>query len=56
MLEQEATPDMISAREQIVSRSRLSISEDHAKALLFPVSDPADYTCGVAPEVDGGSL
>jgi len=56
MTERLASPKMLRERERLVPKNRLGTPEDHANAVLFLVSDFADYVCGTAIDVDGGSL
>jgi NAD(P)-dependent dehydrogenase (short-subunit alcohol dehydrogenase family) len=55
-LEKVATEESLAARKRSVPQGRLATPEDQAKAVLFLVSDLADHVCGVALDVDGGSL
>ncbi len=56
MMSEVATPETLRARKKSVPRGRLSTPEDQANAVLFLVSDLAGHICGVALDVDGGSL
>jgi NAD(P)-dependent dehydrogenase (short-subunit alcohol dehydrogenase family) len=56
MTDQLATAETVEQLQKSVPRGRLSTPEDQAKAVLFLVSDLADFICGVALDVDGGLL
>lgn len=56
MLERAATPETLRERRKSVPLGRLATPQDQADAVLFLVSSLADFICGVAVDVDGGSL
>jgi NAD(P)-dependent dehydrogenase (short-subunit alcohol dehydrogenase family) len=56
MMAQVATAEALHERKKSVPRGRLATPEDQARAVLFLVSDLADFICGVALDVDGGAL
>jgi NAD(P)-dependent dehydrogenase (short-subunit alcohol dehydrogenase family) len=56
MTDQLATAETVNQIRRSVPRGRLSTPEDQAKAVLFLVSELADFVCGVALDVDGGLL
>lgn len=56
MLERAATPETLRERKKSVPMGRLATTEDQADAVLFLVSDLSSFICGVAVDVDGGSL
>lgn len=56
LLEGVMPPGYLQERTKGIPRGRLASVEDHARAVLFLVSDLADFVCGVALDVDGGSL
>jgi len=51
-----APPGYLAERVKLIPRGRLATADDTANAVLFLVSDLADYVNGVALDVDGGSL
>ncbi|HEY8477085.1 MAG TPA: SDR family NAD(P)-dependent oxidoreductase [Chloroflexota bacterium] len=48
--------EMLAERVASIPRGRLATPQDHANAVLFLVSDLADFICGATLDVDGGSL
>jgi len=56
LIQRIATPETLEERTRIIPKGRLCNPEDPAKAVLFLASDKAEMICGVALEVDGGSL
>jgi NAD(P)-dependent dehydrogenase (short-subunit alcohol dehydrogenase family) len=56
MMDRIATPETVEQIRKSVPRGRLSTPEDQAAAVLFLVSQLADFICGVALDVDGGFL
>ncbi len=56
MLERAATPETLKERKKSVPMGRLATTQEQANAVLFLVSSLADFICGVAVDVDGGSL
>lgn len=56
LIERITAPETLQQRIKSIPRGRFATPEDHAKAVLFLVSDLADHICGVAVDVDGGSL
>lgn len=53
---QIALPETIRERLRIIPKGRFCTPEDLAQAVLFLASDKADMICGVALDIDGGSL
>lgn len=56
LVERVGAPGTLDERVKNVPRGRFATVEDTAKAVLFLVSDMADFICGVALDVDGGML
>jgi len=56
MMDRLAAPETFNQILKSVPRGRLATPEDQAQAVLFLVSDLADFICGVALDVDGGFL
>ncbi len=56
LLRRVATEQTLAERRKSVPQGRMADLQDHAKAVLFLVSDLAEHICGVALDVDGGSL
>ena len=56
LMERNADPQTLLERTASIPLGRLTDPEDHMKAVLFLVSSLADAVCGVALDVDGGSL
>ncbi len=56
MLERAATPETLKERQKSVPMGRLATTQDQANVVLFLVSSLAEFVCGVAVDVDGGSL
>jgi NAD(P)-dependent dehydrogenase (short-subunit alcohol dehydrogenase family) len=53
---QIASPETIKERLQKIPKGRFCRPEDHAQLALFLASDKSDMICGVAIDIDGGSL
>jgi NAD(P)-dependent dehydrogenase (short-subunit alcohol dehydrogenase family) len=51
-----APPGYHAERTRLIPKGRLATVDDTANAVLFLVSEMADYICGVALDVDGGTL
>ncbi len=56
LVEGESAPGYPAERMKTIPRGRLTTVDDTANAVLFLVSDLADYVCGVHLDVDGGVL
>jgi NAD(P)-dependent dehydrogenase (short-subunit alcohol dehydrogenase family) len=56
MMGEVATKETLQARMKSVPLGRLARPEDQANGILFLVSELADHICGVALDIDGGSL
>lgn len=56
LVEGESAPGYAVERARMIPRGRLATVDDTANAVLFLVSDLADYVCGVVLDVEGGVL
>ena len=56
LVQREALEEYPAERVKLIPRRRLATVEDSANAVLFLVSDLADYICGAVIDVDGGVL
>lgn len=56
LVEGESAPGYPAERAKMIPRGRLATIDDTANAVLFLVSDLADYVCGVVLDVEGGVL
>lgn len=56
LVQGESAPGYSAERTKMIPRGRLATVDDTANAVLFLVSDLADYVCGIVLDVEGGVL